>query len=52
MTIEEAEKILEEKGQSHVMKGFDELSGTQQCQLLAQIEALDWDAIALAGVQK
>lgn len=52
MTREEAEKILEEKGQSHVMKGFDELSGTQQCQLLAQIEALDWDAIALAGVQK
>lgn len=52
MTREEAERLLEEKGQSHVMKGFDALDKKQQEQLLLQIEAVDWDAIALAGVQK
>lgn len=52
MTRDQAVKILEEKGQAHVMRDFDRLEKIQQEQLLTQIEALDWDTIALAGVQK
>ena len=52
MTREAAEALLREKGQSHVMRGFDELTPEQQETLLSQIEALDWEMIALAGKQK
>ena len=51
MTREEAINLLEEKGQSHVMRGFDDLTEGQQKGLLAQIEAVDWKAIELAGKQ-
>ena len=51
MTREEAINLLEEKGQSHVMRGFDDLTEEQQKGLLAQIEAVDWKAIELAGKQ-
>ncbi|MFQ7263709.1 MAG: UTP--glucose-1-phosphate uridylyltransferase [Lachnospiraceae bacterium] len=51
MTREEAVNLLEEKGQSHVMRGFDNLTEEQQKGLLAQIEAVDWKAIELAGKQ-
>lgn len=51
MTREEAVNLLEEKGQSHVMRGFDDLTEEQQKGLLAQIEAVDWKAIELAGKQ-
>lgn len=51
MTREEAINLLEEKGQSHVMRGFDDLTEEQQKGLLAQIEAVDWKAIGLAGKQ-
>ena len=37
MTREEAINLLEEKGQSHVMRGFDDLTEEQQKGLLAQI---------------
>ena len=49
MTRDEAVSILTKKDQMHVMKGFDDLSEAQQQVLLAQIEALDWDVLALAG---
>ena len=49
MTRDEAVSILTKKDQMHVMKGFDDLSEAQQQALLAQIEALDWDVLALAG---
>lgn len=51
MTREEAINLLEEKGQSHVMRGFDDLTEEQQKGLLAQIEAVDWKPIELAGKQ-
>ena len=51
MTREEAINLLEEKGQSHVMRGFDNLTEEQQKGLLAQIEAVDWKVIELAGKQ-
>mgnify|MGYP001623935581 FL=1 len=51
MTREEAINLLEEKGQSHVMRGFDDLTEEQQKGLLAQIEAVDWKVIELAGKQ-
>ena len=51
MTREEAINLLEEKGQSHVMRGFDDLTEDQQKGLLAQIEAVDWKVIELAGKQ-
>lgn len=51
MTREEAVNLLEEKGQSHVMRGFDDLTEEQQKGLLAQIEAVDWKVIELAGKQ-
>jgi len=49
MTREEAVAILTEKHQMHVMEGFDALTKEQQDGLLKQIEALDWDVVALAG---
>ncbi len=52
MTREEAEVLLAQKGQSHVLRGFDELNETQQQELLGQIADVDWDTVALAGVQK
>lgn len=51
MTRQEAETLLKEKGQLHVLRGFDDLNEKQQAHLLSQIEAVDWDAIALAGHQ-
>ena len=48
MTREEAAALLAAKGQSHVLRWFDELTEEQQQVLLAQIEAIDWDVVALA----
>ena len=49
MDKSEALKVLRERGQEHVMKGFDHLSSDQQAQLLRQIEEIDWETIALVG---
>ena len=49
MDKSEALKVLRERGQEHVMKGFDDLSSDQQAQLLRQIEEIDWETIALVG---
>ena len=51
MTRIEAEQILKEHHQEHVMRGFDALSPKQQNGLLQQISDLNWKEIALAGSQ-
>ena len=51
MTKEQAMKVLEEHNQTHVMRGFDDLTSAQQETLLNQIADLQWDDIALAGNQ-
>jgi UDP-N-acetylglucosamine/UDP-N-acetylgalactosamine diphosphorylase len=51
MTREEALKLLQTHGQEHVLQGFDALSPEQQEGLLQQISEVQWDDIALAGVQ-
>lgn len=51
MTKEQAMKVLEEHNQTHVMRGFDDLTSAQQETLLSQIADLQWDDIALAGNQ-
>ena len=51
MTRIEAEQILKEHHQEHVMRGFDALSPEQQSGLLRQISDLNWKEIALAGSQ-
>lgn len=48
-TKEEALQVLNEKGQSHVMKGFDELSELKQKELLCQIENINWSDIKMIG---
>jgi UDP-N-acetylglucosamine/UDP-N-acetylgalactosamine diphosphorylase len=45
MTIAEAQLLLAARQQDHVLNGIDRLSGDQQESLLAQIAALDFDAI-------
>ena len=42
MTIEEAKKKLQEYGQEHVLHFFDELSGKEREELLAQIDRTDF----------
>ena len=49
MNRDEATKVLEEHGQSHIMEGFDDLSLKEQEHLLEQVEAIDWDVLALIG---
>lgn len=51
MTRQEAENILEEHQQEHVLRWFDTLSPAEQTQLLQQIANIHWDEIALAGKQ-
>ncbi len=45
MNLEEAKKLLEEKGQSHLLKYYDELSEDGKEKLLAQIEAIDFSVV-------
>lgn len=51
MTRNEAEIILKEHRQEHVLRGFDALSEQAQQELLTQISEVNWDDLALAGVQ-
>ncbi|MCH8967009.1 MAG: UDPGP type 1 family protein [Planctomycetes bacterium] len=39
------EAALEPRGQSHVLKWWDELNGAQRVQLLADIESIPWDVV-------
>ncbi len=47
MSYDEAKKILDEQGQGHVLKFWDELNDEQQASLLAQIESIDFRSVAL-----
>ena len=42
MTYEQAKALLEEKGQAHLLKYYDELSKESQEKLLNAIESLNW----------
>lgn len=46
MRYEEAKQKLEQYGQEHVLKYYEELSGKQQEALLAQIEAVDFSVLS------
>ena len=52
MTRNEAELILKEHGQEHVLRHFDQLSEEAQQGLLTQISEVNWEDLALAGVQE
>ena len=43
MTYEQAKSLLEAKGQTHLLKYYDELSAESQAKLLTAIENLNWD---------
>lgn len=45
MTYIEAYQLLEEKGQSHVLRFYDSLTAPEQAHLLSQIESIDWRVI-------
>ncbi|MEG0805313.1 MAG: UTP--glucose-1-phosphate uridylyltransferase [Lachnospiraceae bacterium] len=48
MTKEEAERKLEQNGQNHILRFYDELSKKQQQELLTQIEETDFQQIKQA----
>ena len=43
MTYEQVKKLLEEKGQTQLLKYYDELSCEQKKTLLDAIAAINWD---------
>ncbi|WP_026669743.1 UTP--glucose-1-phosphate uridylyltransferase [Butyrivibrio sp. AE3006] len=45
MTLEEAKKKLEANGQMHVLKYYDELTGSEQEALLQQIDETDFEVL-------
>ncbi|MCF0129269.1 MAG: UDPGP type 1 family protein [Pseudobutyrivibrio sp.] len=47
MNKNEALKLLEERNQAHIMKGFDELDSAKQAEFLAQIENINWSDFEL-----
>ena len=49
LTAEQANKILGENNQNHVMKFFDKLSESQKTEFLNQIENINWSDIKLIG---
>ena len=46
MDIQEAHRILDEAGQSHVLAFWDRLDGNGRAHLLAQVSAIDFAAVA------
>ncbi len=45
MNFEETKKMLEKAGQAHLLRFYDELSGTEKENLLREIEKIDFDSI-------
>ena len=43
MTYEQAKQLLQEKGQEHLLKYYDELDNAGKAKLLAAIEDLNWE---------
>ncbi len=52
MNVEQAKEKLEKYGQEHVLKYYEELSETEQAELLAQIEDTDMEVISLCTSQE
>ena len=51
MTLPEAQRLLSDAGQSHVLAFWDRLDEAARTRLLAQVDAIDWSAVAeLRGV--
>ena len=48
-TKADAEKILSEKSQLHVLKDFDNLSEEKKTEFLKQIENINWADISMIG---
>lgn len=48
MTLEAAKNKLEEYGQSHVLKYYDELTEAEQKELIEQIEVTDMSILSAA----
>lgn len=49
ITFEDAKKILEEKNQVHVLRGYDALSDQKKEAFLEQIENINWEDFDLIG---
>ena len=49
MNYENAYKLLEEKGQLHLLKYYDTLSEAEQAALLNQISEIDFSLIDMIG---
>lgn len=45
MNFEEAKKLLQEKGQVHLLSGFSQLSESEKIELLTEISAIDWSIL-------
>ena len=52
LTRQEAQLLLEKKGQTEILTYFDTLTAQQQEKFLSQIADVDWETVELAGVQK
>lgn len=48
-TKSDAEKILSQNNQSHILRDFDGLSETKQAEFLKQIENINWSDIKMIG---
>lgn len=49
LTYNEAKKLLDERGQAHLLRWYDELSPESAASLLSQIEKIDWSLLDLLG---
>ncbi len=45
--MKELNSLLSEKGQTHILQGFDDLSAEEQARFIAEIENIDWATVAL-----
>ena len=45
--MKELNSLLSEKGQTHILQGFDSLPAERQSEFIAEIENIDWDVLAL-----
>ncbi len=48
-TKQDAEKILAEKNQQHILKDFDSLTDSKKVEFLKQIENINWSDIKMIG---
>ncbi|MBQ6103543.1 MAG: hypothetical protein IJL06_07710, partial [Kiritimatiellae bacterium] len=46
MTFAEAQRLLADAGQSHVLAFWDRLDASARARLLDQVASIDWDAVA------